>query len=191
MGEDNTLVTIPKTFQTYYDVKAVLDALTDLKDGELAYASDDKLLYRQSGNGGANWVAIAVDASAQIAAHTAIATAHQNAPGLITTHTALPNAHHAKTVLASGTYAGNSSANRAIPHGLGLTPKLVILHSNAGLSQYRITDVEALITWDLSTTIGKYIVTIVDSTNFYVGNAGDYSKSANATGSTYNWVALG
>lgn len=55
---DNELTPIPKIFRTFYDTKANLDLLTGLLDGELGWGSDTTTLYRQGGNGAANWVSI-------------------------------------------------------------------------------------------------------------------------------------
>lgn len=55
---DNEFTVIPKLFRTYYDVKADLDVLIGLRDGELAYATDENILYRQNGTGAANWIAV-------------------------------------------------------------------------------------------------------------------------------------
>ena len=52
------IVVIPKLYRTYYLTKAQLDALTNVKDGELGYATNENILYRQDGTGAANWVAI-------------------------------------------------------------------------------------------------------------------------------------
>lgn len=54
------IIAIPQLYATYYDVKADLDTLVGLRDGEIAFATDEGILYRQDGNGAANWVAISV-----------------------------------------------------------------------------------------------------------------------------------
>ncbi|MBA7665618.1 hypothetical protein ES703_73692 [subsurface metagenome] len=45
----------------------------------------------------------------------------------ITTHKEDASAHHAKTPTASGSYTGDDTVNRAIAHGLGVAPKLVVV----------------------------------------------------------------
>ena len=50
--------TIPKKVRVYKDTKANLDALTGLADEDLGYGTDTNILYRQNGNGAANWEAI-------------------------------------------------------------------------------------------------------------------------------------
>ena len=95
-------------------------------------------------------------------------------------------------VIASGNYTGNDSTNRAIVHGLGITPEFVRINMlGAGNAN-----------WDIMGNIGRvkgndaasnfnYVVTQMNSTNFYVGNATSYAGSANGTGNTYYWVAMG
>lgn len=92
----------------------------------------------------------------------------------------------------SGTYAGNDTANRAIAHGLGVTPKIVFIQVD-GQYWFRITDQLAKIHFAEADTdtIGTHTVTAMGTTNFYVGNATSYTFSANATGWTYYWVAIG
>ena len=58
MNGETEITIIPKIRRVYSDTKANLDALTGLKDEELAYGTDTKLLYRQDGAGAANWVAV-------------------------------------------------------------------------------------------------------------------------------------
>ncbi|KKL67457.1 hypothetical protein LCGC14_2134780, partial [marine sediment metagenome] len=96
----------------------------------------------------------------------------------------------AGAVITTGSYVGNSSVNRAIPHGLGVTPKFVFI--NEGTSSWRVQlqgQVASLffIRHDAS---GIHTVTIPNSTNFYVGNAISYNQSVNVTGTTYYWVAF-
>uniref|UniRef100_A0A6M3LYZ5 Uncharacterized protein n=1 Tax=viral metagenome TaxID=1070528 RepID=A0A6M3LYZ5_9ZZZZ len=91
-------------------------------------------------------------------------------------------------VISSGTYIGNDTDNRAIAHGLGVIPKLVIvLCTNA--------------TWDERSGIlahsdyfvsfkGRYnAVTARTTTNFYVPEENDCTL--NLSSKTYVWVAIG
>ena len=57
MAETEATV-IPQIRQVFRMAKAELDALAGLRDGALAYATDNDLLYRQNGDGAANWEAI-------------------------------------------------------------------------------------------------------------------------------------
>lgn len=103
----------------------------------------------------------------------------------------------AAALVTSGSYSGNSTASRAIAHGLGVTPKIVFLVRNvdSGYScWYRIIGTLGKIMWQWSgaaSPSGQYAVTIADATNFYVGNSLDYSRSANYNYESYYWVALG
>ena len=53
--DETRLTPIPKMRRVYKDTKANLDALTGLQDESLAYGTDTLILYRQNGNGAANW----------------------------------------------------------------------------------------------------------------------------------------
>ena len=89
----------------------------------------------------------------------------------------------------SGSYTGNSTVNRAIPHGLGRTPKMVFLVFNAGLKQF-IIQLAFITKIEHNVATLCYVITTPDATNFYVGNATDYEASANAV-HLYDWVAIG
>ena len=97
----------------------------------------------------------------------------------------------AYAVIGSGNYVGDSTANRAIAHGLGVTPKFVLIIT--GTSVDWVALFTSTMYWiEVATpAVGTYAVTTMTSTNFYVGNAGAYNRSANFTGSIYYWVALG
>ena len=56
--EGTELTTIPKMRRVYKDTKANLDALTGLRNEDLGYATDETILYRQNGDGAANWETI-------------------------------------------------------------------------------------------------------------------------------------
>lgn len=99
-----------------------------------------------------------------------------------------------KAVHNSGTYAGDSTANRAIAHGLGVTPKIVFI---VGLGVptsywYRLFSGQGAIFYQTGAAATSTPVTAPDATNFYVGNATPgYDQSANLTGNSYAWVAIG
>lgn len=100
----------------------------------------------------------------------------------------------AETPIASGTYTGNDTVNRAIPHGLGVTPKIVFIHEAVlGDIWFRITDLRASLNWGNieAATAGTFVVTIPNGTNFYVGNVSGYDRSANSNTVVYDWVAIG
>ncbi len=95
---------------------------------------------------------------------------------------------------ASGSYAGNDSVIIAIPHGLGVVPKIVFIIEAScwaaiiGAVIFSASDVDATHTIPGFKT---YAVTTPSSTNFYVGNATQYKLSGNGNGYTYYWVAIG
>lgn len=97
---------------------------------------------------------------------------------------------------SSGYYTGNDGANRAIPHGLGVAPSIVIIASDTTATQIRcfwmIGAQGRIDCWKGSTTFGGDVlaVTVIDATNFYVGNATSYVDSANENAKNYYWVAI-
>lgn len=98
------------------------------------------------------------------------------------------------TVIASGTYTGNGVANRAIPHGLGTTPKIVFIRCTYDYdSGYgRLSGVIFLIGaagYQQSDASDVIAVTVMNSTNFYIKD--NTGGELNWTGKTYYWVAIG
>lgn len=95
--------------------------------------------------------------------------------------------------ISSGTYSGNGSANRAIPHGLGVTPKLVVIFgtNNDFCGGIIIGNTAQILGWSGGSNAG-YAVTISDATNFYVGNGTNYELSLNSVAGarTYTWTAI-
>ncbi len=92
---------------------------------------------------------------------------------------------------SSGSYTGDNAQNRAIPHGLGATPKIVIIREVAGTSIWVIFGALAGITYIVSGGVTIQPVTIPDATNFYVGITGWEAAAANSAAGTYYWVAIG
>jgi len=90
---------------------------------------------------------------------------------------------------STGQYVGDDTANRAIPHGLGVKPILVniIDAGNAGL---RLILKDDQLNYLSSSTNPGFTVTAKDADNFYVGNSDNYNQSANGNGTTYYWVAI-
>jgi len=95
--------------------------------------------------------------------------------------------------ITTGTYTGNNGTNRAIPHGIGFAPKIVIItQSNSNNFLYFIvTGIARIQTIDVGPGFSHYAVTALDATNFYVGNGVNHSHSANGTTEPYSWVAIG
>ncbi len=93
--------------------------------------------------------------------------------------------------LRTGNYTGNGAANRSVAHGAGTTPTIVFIVSADSAGEYKILSNYAAIWFQMvDTTSGNYAVTAMDATNFYVGNASSYAKSANVNGHEYYWVAI-
>ena len=96
-------------------------------------------------------------------------------------------------VSASGTYTGNGTASRAIPHGLGSIPTLVVIIEPISGRQFHIYKTMTVIRYSIHAAGVAGIsgaVTTPDTTNFYVGVAAQYDLSANNNLSTYLWVAF-
>lgn len=92
----------------------------------------------------------------------------------------------------SGNYTGDNSANRAISHGLGATPRIVcIIEVSSGQFWFRQIQGYNYLFYQVPGVAGRYAVTAMSDTYFYVGNAGDYSKSANENAVSYYWAAYG
>jgi len=119
--------------------------------------------------------------------HQAAASCGQLDHGLALTGLA-DDDHTQYSKITSGTYAGNDTVNRAIPHSLGRTPKIVMINEQGGTYGSTIITGCAFISNNLA---GGRAVTDPDGTNFYVGNATSYPESSNGSGRTYRWVAMG
>jgi len=95
------------------------------------------------------------------------------------------------TPYRTGTYAGNDAVNRAIPHGLGRVPKLVIvasLDAASGVNMSGFTYTDAAL-HNIAAGI-NYAVTAPTSTNFYVGNVANLPNSMNVSTVNYTWIAF-
>lgn len=96
---------------------------------------------------------------------------------------------------AAGTYVGDASVNKAIPHGLPGVPKLVVItedSASTAIGDQVFTmaggdDRLHLLQGGVNSTLE---VTTPDSTNFYVGNATSYPNSANFNVRNYIWMAI-
>jgi len=94
------------------------------------------------------------------------------------------------SMITTGNYTGNETVNRAIAHGLGVTPKIVLITEDDGY-MFRIHAGLARIIYQQATVGGAYEVTAMDATNFYVGNSTNYTASANGPGESFYWIAFG
>lgn len=93
-----------------------------------------------------------------------------------------------------GSYTGDNTVNRFIPHGLTKTPKVVLIVGDDGGDNrgehYAIFQGSARIycsPQDANMSLG---VTAMDSLNFHVGNATSQANSANINTRTFYWVAM-
>jgi len=91
-------------------------------------------------------------------------------------------------VKTSGTYIGDGTVNKAIVHGLGVVPKLVLITGFSTTCFLFGADTDAIHTHTDPTSLA---VTAMTTNNFYVGNATSYEKSANEDTYAYLWVAIG
>lgn len=89
--------------------------------------------------------------------------------------------------ITSGAYVGDSSANKAIAHGLGRVPKCVLIMQRATATNFLLMQGSDTVVW-ISGAIA-HGVTAKDAINFYVGNAAAYDQSANLNLENYDWVA--
>ena len=88
----------------------------------------------------------------------------------------------------NGTYVGNDTVNRAIPHGLGKIPSFVFVVDQSNSGVFSIHQKAGGFIFLLSGG-GKLAVTAMDATYFYVGNATSYPNSGNSNGVTWAWSA--
>jgi len=96
------------------------------------------------------------------------------------------------SLIGKGSYVGNSTENRHIAHGLGRVPKAIFfaeVGANGAWTRsiYGTSFMEFL----NADTGNNYGVNSSDETYFYVGYSGAYYATANDTGHTYYWVAIG
>ena len=109
--------------------------------------------------------------------------------GGIVTEDIIDNAKPNICLISEGNYPGNNTINRAIPHGLGVKPKkIIIAWENTGFINNITRDGQIEYLEDITQSV--YVVTAWDENNFYVGNSSQYNASANGSGYTYYWKAL-
>ena len=115
----------------------------------------------------------------------------------IATHAALTTGVHGVSTATvagrtTGNYTGDDSANRAIAHGLGVVPSLVVIFETAGSGRYNllVRGRANILGLYHAGAVASYAITAANTTNFYVGNAASYVNSGNNNGNTYYWVAF-
>lgn len=99
----------------------------------------------------------------------------------------MSNFHNPAALPKSGMYNGNDAQNRAIPHGLGRVPNVVHIYDAA--SRWFFIHGQSA-TSLINPAVSSIVVTAMDATNFYVGDAGHTNQGANETGRPYNWLAI-
>ena len=94
----------------------------------------------------------------------------------------------------SGTYTGDGTDNRNISHSLRVIPKVVFITDDSAGNFYRIFTGIAYIYYLNEDVSGKWAVSVMSSSNFYVGNSSaPYGQAANSdigSGRTYRWIAI-
>jgi len=87
----------------------------------------------------------------------------------------------------AGSYNGNDAVNRAIPHGLGRIPNIVIVKNHTAGTIYLI-DVTGSMSIQAGASDFIVSVTAPDATNLYVGDGAN--KFANDSPKVFYWGAL-
>ena len=163
--------------------------------GDLAYSTDRLTLYRWSGSA---WAAITIYASSGTAANIPAAANLPNGSLYYETDTAVLKQVQAGAWGAiasspggsSGTYAGDGGNDRAIPHGLGVAPTLVIISGGtAGNAKQSGWILPSGACKALDAAQFSAIITPADATNFYTQEQAA-TCSFNAAGTNYTWMAL-
>ena len=182
---------IPRRVRVFSATYANLPT-TGLVEEDLGYATDRLVLYRWDGSA---WVAITIHASAGLAANIptvadmpegSIYHATDEAKVYMVESGAWVVIAEALVTLTSGTYNGDASVNKAIAHGLGKVPKIVIITCND--DSFLILKPDLIVNPNNSSS---FAITAWTTTNFYVGNAAQYSQSANENTKPYYWAAIG
>lgn len=94
---------------------------------------------------------------------------------------------NAGALITNGTYTGNDAVNRAIPHGLGVIPKLVVIYGeNVAVRHGILNSIVAKSYAGDNTADSVQAQTAMTSTNFYVGAA-----NLNTGTVVYDWAAIG
>jgi hypothetical protein len=87
---------------------------------------------------------------------------------------------------AQGSYAGDNTANRAIPHGMGGAPRFIAIQKNAADELWIMVVQSGKM--ELTSFANSYNPTTPTPTNFYVGKAATFE--GNVAGQTYFWYAV-
>jgi len=100
--------------------------------------------------------------------------------------------HDASVRGSSGTYVGNNTVNRAIPHGMGRRPSCIVITGDGTLGSIMLINSDPGTNIIYSDYAGGNLLAVAnsDATNFYVGNATSYGHSGNGSLSNYQWTAI-
>ena len=95
---------------------------------------------------------------------------------------------------AAGGYAGDNTADRAIPHGLPGVPSLIVIVETVAIDglgdmAWMICPPQSRIKILRGGANSSLSVSTPTNTDFYIGHATSYLQTANATGTNYRWVA--
>lgn len=97
-------------------------------------------------------------------------------------------------IINEGSYTGDDGVNRAVAHGLGRLPKVIIISSLTGgpLIAFIIAGQAKIFGFHSITGVLRPLdVAAPDSTYFYVGNATAIDSSMNADTYSYTFEVLG
>lgn len=87
----------------------------------------------------------------------------------------------------TGSYVGDgATADKAISHSLGKVPKFIFIQQG-DVNKYLFCRAGCIYV----SNGNSYIVQTPTSTEFYVGDAVSWAETANANGTTYNYLAIG
>jgi hypothetical protein len=90
----------------------------------------------------------------------------------------------------SGSYTGDGSQNRAIPHGLGRIPSLVfVAKTSSNDHNHTMMSSSPTILRDINSGV-EVTVTSMTAVNFYVGDNLGLTTGGNFNAAVYNWVAI-
>ncbi len=94
-----------------------------------------------------------------------------------------------KTSLGRGTYTGDGTVNRAIAHGLGSTPKLILILNTTVATYVVIDGTTGNAVCMAGAATSSHTQTAPTSTNFYVGKPATAGFFGNDDTHAYTWFA--
>ncbi len=91
--------------------------------------------------------------------------------------------------IAKGTYVGDGTVNRAVAHGLGVTPKFIEILSITTAAIIVIDGATGTLVGIVKAGAETYTQTVPDATNFYVGAPETAGFWGNDDTFNYIWFA--